>query len=240
MKKTLSCIALALIALLSFELASCAVQEPELPETVSLNYGFCRYVSCDFETSQTGGMRYAFDMKYDGLSAKLYKGGGRIEGATTQTVVKGTYGTTVIAIADNGYEFIKWSDGLTSPSRTDLSTYAYDAIDSSRKNILFNEVYPLFGKQHTVHFRALTGGYIIGETTQTITTGQAGTTLTAVAEEGYIFMGWYIQDPTYGDVEPGSFVGRITKANALEYDPFLHGLPSEGRYIVATFIERQN
>lgn len=119
---------------------------------------------------------------------------------------------------------------MTSPSRKDTSTYRYNIVDSARYNQQYNEVYPLFAKKHTVTFKAMTGGYIIGETTQTIATGKSGTQLTAVAEEGYIFMGWYHQD-NYGMVAPGSYSGRITISEALEYDPFLHELPRDGNLL---------
>lgn len=48
-------------------------------------------------------------------------GGGMIEGIQEQVVEKGKNAETVIAIADDGYAFAGWSDGVESPERTDLN-----------------------------------------------------------------------------------------------------------------------
>ena len=45
--------------------------------------------------------------------------GGAISGETSQTVFKGENGSTVTAIANSGYVFLEWSDGVTTASRTD-------------------------------------------------------------------------------------------------------------------------
>ena len=47
------------------------------------------------------------------------EGGGYIEGEADQLVVAGTDATTVIAVADDGYAFVEWSDGYNKPYRTD-------------------------------------------------------------------------------------------------------------------------
>lgn len=47
--------------------------------------------------------------------------GGRIAGTTVQTIDKGGSTTEVAAVADAGYTFSKWSDGVTSPKRTDAN-----------------------------------------------------------------------------------------------------------------------
>ncbi|NSW89292.1 MAG: InlB B-repeat-containing protein, partial [Firmicutes bacterium] len=44
---------------------------------------------------------------------------GSIEGSATQTVSHGSNGTAVTAVPDEGYHFVKWSDGLTTATRTD-------------------------------------------------------------------------------------------------------------------------
>jgi hypothetical protein len=45
--------------------------------------------------------------------------GGVIEGDTTQYVIAGYSGTTVVAVPDEGYTFLRWSDGNPNPTRTD-------------------------------------------------------------------------------------------------------------------------
>ena len=215
------------------------------PICETLMYGSGRYVSAAWEDDTTGGRLYDFDMKYNGLSAQIYMGGGFVEGDTEQVVKKGEFGSEVTAIPYDGFEFIKWSDGLTTPSRKDKSTYCFNVVDSARNhNVRYYGVYPLFAKQHTVYFRATSGGRIQGELIQTIATGKSSSELIAIADEGYIFMGWYLEDQ-YGLVYPGSFSNRITKSNTLLYDPFKHGLPPTSPYIgqghiVAAFIEERN
>lgn len=105
-------------------------------EMVTLHYGFSRYVSCfNFEDDQTAGMYYNFGGKYDGLSAKLFKGGGTINGQIEQTILKGNKGSEVIAVPFDGFEFVMWSDGLKTPTRSDSSTSCYDLVDSAKKDI---------------------------------------------------------------------------------------------------------
>lgn len=47
--------------------------------------------------------------------------GGSISGNSSQTVVSGGRGTQVMAVPNNGYRFINWSDGLLTASRTDTN-----------------------------------------------------------------------------------------------------------------------
>ena len=45
--------------------------------------------------------------------------GGGVTGETEQVVQEGEDGSTVTAVADFGYKFVKWSDGVTTAERTD-------------------------------------------------------------------------------------------------------------------------
>lgn len=54
-----------------------------------------------------------FDVKYS------VGKGGYIIGKAEQTVTDGEDGETVLAVADDGYMFLAWSDGVFNPSRTD-------------------------------------------------------------------------------------------------------------------------
>lgn len=45
--------------------------------------------------------------------------GGGVTGKTEQVVKEGEDGSTVTAVADFGYKFVKWSDGVTTAERTD-------------------------------------------------------------------------------------------------------------------------
>lgn len=50
--------------------------------------------------------------------------GGSITGETSQTVLYGESGTTVTAVPVEGYEFVRWSDGVTTATRTDSNVTA--------------------------------------------------------------------------------------------------------------------
>lgn len=67
--------------------------------------------------------------------------GGVIEGDTTQHVIAGYDGTTVVAIPDEGYYFYKWSDGNPNAIRTDTKVSRDMTITATFKK-----------KQHTVVF----------------------------------------------------------------------------------------
>lgn len=105
--------------------------------------------------------------------------GGKIYGASVQTVEEGGDGTLVTASADDGYRFVKWSDGLEVNSRTDTNiseSKTYTAI--FEKRIL------------TLGYSAANGGRIEGETEQSVAYGGDGATVRAIAEEGYDFKNW--------------------------------------------------
>ena len=50
--------------------------------------------------------------------------GGTIQGSATQTVAHGQSGTEVEAKPNEGYKFVKWSDGRTTAKRTDYNVQA--------------------------------------------------------------------------------------------------------------------
>jgi hypothetical protein len=66
--------------------------------------------------------------------------GGTLNGDSAQSVVSGANGSAVIAVSNSGYHFVKWSDDLLTPSRTDinitnnLSVVAQFAVDVASSN----------------------------------------------------------------------------------------------------------
>lgn len=67
--------------------------------------------------------------------------GGLIQGNTSQTVDYGKIGSKVTAIANSGYHFVRWSDGVTNAERTDTNLGAdinvnavFEADSSSGNN----------------------------------------------------------------------------------------------------------
>lgn len=56
---------------------------------------------------------------------------GSIEGQTIQSITQGENGTEVTAIANTGYEFVSWSDGILTPSRTETNVTASQTITAT-------------------------------------------------------------------------------------------------------------
>ena len=106
--------------------------------------------------------------------------GGRISGATEQEIAKGNDGEAVEAIADEGYKFVKWSDGLRVAGRQDRNITADKSVTA--------EFAPL--RYYTLNYAAEEGGHIEGEAEQTVLELKNGTTVIAVADAGYKFGKW--------------------------------------------------
>jgi hypothetical protein len=98
--------------------------------------------------------------------------GGSISGTTPQTVNYLASGTQVTAVANTGYTFSSWSDGVTTASRTDSSVTANKAVTAS---FVLNS--------YTVSTSAGTGGSI-SPTSRTVSHGSS-TTFTITPSSGY-------------------------------------------------------
>jgi hypothetical protein len=108
--------------------------------------------------------------------------GGTISGTSPQTVVVGGSGTAVTAVPNSGYHFVRWNDGITTPTRTDSNVttdrsvtaeFALDAVET-----------------RTLTYAAGPGGVISGTSPQTVAVGGSGTAVTAVPNAGYHFVSW--------------------------------------------------
>ncbi len=103
---------------------------------------------------------------------------GAIQGKANQTVAYGSNSTTVTAIPNDGYEFVKWSDGVATATRSD-------------KNIRTDiQVTALFEKLYIVSYTTDGNGKIVGEANQTVAYGSNSATVTAKPKMGYKFVGW--------------------------------------------------
>lgn len=113
---------------------------------------------------------------------------GRIEGNTDQTVSTGDDAETVTAVPNSGYIFLKWSDGVTTVTRTDTNVTADISVTAMfaelNYNYNFNKVY------YSVEYTAGAGGRIEGEANQSIEFLKSGSKVTAVADESYYFVKW--------------------------------------------------
>jgi len=106
--------------------------------------------------------------------------GGSILGEVAQIIKSGTNGTLVVAVADSGYRFVDWCDGVTVPTRQDLNITADLTVTANF------ELIPTFILTYT----AGAGGTIEGTTPQTIQEGKNGTGVTAIPNSNYVFLDW--------------------------------------------------
>jgi ribosome-associated toxin RatA of RatAB toxin-antitoxin module len=104
---------------------------------------------------------------------------GTVSGSTSQTVNSGASGTPVTAVANSGYHFVSWSDGVTTAARTDANVTANISVTA---NFAVNT--------YTLTYTAGLNGTISGSTPQTVNSGASGTPVTAVANTGYHFVSW--------------------------------------------------
>ena len=105
--------------------------------------------------------------------------GGRIDGELKQTIEYGNDASTVKAIYNEGYEFVKWSDGNLNPIRRDLKVTENITVEAIFKKIVY-----------TIEYKAGENGRIDGDLKQTVEYGNDATTVTAIPNEGYEFVRW--------------------------------------------------
>lgn len=105
--------------------------------------------------------------------------GGNISGKAEQTVAEGKDGEKVNAVPNTGYKFVGWSDGLTSLDRFEENVTNNITVTAKFEKLTF-----------TVKYKAEENGYIIGEATQTVAYGGATSLVTAVPDDGYVFLKW--------------------------------------------------
>lgn len=115
----------------------------------------------------------AIEVKYSATE------GGYIEGITTQKIDKNSATSSVTAIANEGYVFIGWSDGYTEPTRSDTLNENSSFTASFSKSTIVS-----------VTYMANEGGYIQGNAYQTGDGKVNTTSVKAIANSGYRFVGW--------------------------------------------------
>ncbi len=135
--------------------------------------------------------------------------GGKIIGTATQEIVDGDDGEAVTAVADDGYKFVKWSDGATEATRQDKSVTADISVTAE-----FAEL-----EYYTLTYTASAGGRIEGETEQTVAEKTNGTTITAVADDGYKFVKWTdgLTEATRQDKSVSADISVTAEFAELEY-----------------------
>jgi hypothetical protein len=140
---------------------------------------------------------------------------GSITGTTQQTVNHGASGTEVVAVADTGCHFVRWSDDVMTAARTDANVTADIAVGAEFAMNLYTVTFQTDGTPAT----------LTGTTPQTIAHGSDCTAVTANAALGYAFVRWsrggveYSTNPT---ITPTNVTEDMTFV--AEYDPIYHSV----------------
>lgn len=85
----------------------------------------------------------------------------------------------VTAQANEGYYFVSWSDGKTEPTR----------IDTVSESITLSAIFAPNGMKR-LEYIASAGGTVSGEALQLLWPGQTGKQVSAIPNDGYVFIGW--------------------------------------------------
>lgn len=104
---------------------------------------------------------------------------GTLIGTTPQLVIPGGNGSIITAVANTGYHFTSWSDGLLTATRTDTNVTTDATLTAS-----------FAIDTHTLTYTAGANGSLTGTSLQTIDYGSNGASVTAVANAGYHFVNW--------------------------------------------------
>ena len=129
----------------------------------------------------------------DNMKISYYTdGNGYIRGKINQNIPLGASAEKVCAIANEGYEFVSWSDGVTDKDREDINVRTSFSVCAIFKRITIS-----------VNYQALGGGRIDGPSEQFVLFGENALPVTAIADEGYKFDGWSdgIETATRQDLE---------------------------------------
>ena len=112
--------------------------------------------------------------------------GGKIEGNTHQTISEGGSTQKVRAIADLGYYFVGWADTGSNSDETIIQDERI--IDNVSEDCYF---YAMF-ERITLHIEYVVGenGDIVGELIQSGKYGDDTSSVTAIPNIGYYFVGW--------------------------------------------------
>lgn len=136
-------------------------------------------VACEREKKPTNNLpetpnRYHIEYKYPEFGGYY-----SFESAINQYVFEGCDGKKVTVKAFEGFRFVEWSDGVKTISRRETN------VQSSM------ELTPIFARiELSVKFNAEEGGYIEGETNQTVLYGDSSIEVKAVPDENHLFAGW--------------------------------------------------
>jgi hypothetical protein len=126
---------------------------------------------------QTGTLVAAF--AYEVALTYAAEANGTLIGTTEQLIIPGGDGSVITAVANTGYHFTNWSDGLLTAARTDTNVTADATLTAS-----------FAIDTHILIYTAGANGSLTGASPQTIDYGSNGASVTAVANTGYHFVSW--------------------------------------------------
>lgn len=104
---------------------------------------------------------------------------GALSGPAVQQVTHGGDGESITAVADTGYHFVQWSDGVTANPRQDLV---------STGDVSVNAQFAI--NQYSLSYGAGANGSLSGQTSQQVDHGQNGGPVMAIPDTGYHFVRW--------------------------------------------------
>lgn len=129
--------------------------------------------------------------------------GGYIDGKAEQSVEYGSSGSKVTAVADRGYEFKNWSDGVTTEERTDLKIKTNKTITA-----YFTEYTRVFTLDY--RFGVMTGDEQRQEKVALTYANFKETKYPIPTREHFTFNGWYIGEDRLTDAD-----GKVTANEEL-------------------------
>ena len=132
------------------------------------------------EESVTGDLTFTAKFEKMMISIRyLSDGNGIIVGKKEQSVAYGGSASSVTAVSNEGYRFVKWSDGVTTAKRTDENIKENFTATAEFKKLTYY-----------VGYSAGENGTIEGEANQRVPYGEGSAPVTAVPDEGYKFARW--------------------------------------------------
>lgn len=124
---------------------------------------------------------------YDYSLSYTVSGNGRIVGDSFQWLDYGGNGSLVTAVPDTGYQFVQWSDEITSPGRIDSSIVESKTVEA--------QFIPI---PYTLSYSTDNKGTLKGDTIQHVSYGDSSSIITAIPQTGFHFVQWSdgnIQNP---------------------------------------------
>ena len=156
----------------------------------------------------------------------IYNAGpnGIVTGDTDQFLWTFESGTAVTAVPDAGYHFVEWTDGSTMNPRIDTTVVA-NLVETATFAV---DIVPV---QFHLHYSGGADGEILGPDSQTVSSGLAGSPVTAVPHVGFHFVEWSdhstdnprVDSTTTGDISVAAIFAANPRSYQLIYTAGSHG-----------------